>query len=106
MSYLKELTEKDKGYYLIKAHTSEEYLSFILMPETLYNLLSDIMIKEDVDYFWGLHTSYIKKEDYETFANHLFKPFGKKVNLKNSKYWFLIVGSIPAQIIPYLRLIK
>jgi hypothetical protein len=100
---VKEL-EKDTKYILLRC--DDLYLSVLLMPSALYDSLSDIMIIEDVDYFWSLHTQELSCEEYEVMRDKLFKHFGKKVNITGTEYLFWLLGSIPQELLPYIKKLK
>lgn len=97
-------TEKDTRYVLLQC--DDLYLSVLLMPLTLYDNLSDIVIKEDVDYFWGLRSNELSAEQYEVVRDNLFKHFGKKVTISNTNYIFWLLGSIPQELLPYIKALK
>ena len=105
-NYLDKMTDRDKNYVLIKGHDDDQYLSFILMPQSLYDKLADILIVEETDYFWGLQYSTLDESEYAITIKKLFQPFGRKVNIRQNNYWFFIIGSIPSVLIPYLKEIK
>jgi hypothetical protein len=96
--------EKDVKYILLKC--DDLYLSILLMPQSLYDILAEILIAEDVDYFWGLHYNELSKEEYEVMRDKLFKYFGKKVNITGSDYMFWLIGSVPLELLPYIKRLK
>lgn len=96
--------EKDTEYILLKC--DDLYLSLILMPHTLYDKLSDILIVEDVDYFWSLHTNVLSVEEYEVTRDKIFKRFGKRATLTGTEFVIWILGSLPEQLLPYLKRLK
>jgi len=99
--------ETKESEYVLLTFDKEEYFSLLLMPRSLYDKLSDIMVaKEDWESFWESKAIFLNYEEFFVFKERLFKGFGVRASITDDNKYVYILGSLPQQIVSYLREVK